>query len=58
MEKYVNKIYAINNICAHPNVYTIPLGFGDRSLNRSWITYSQDNEYNQLDKSILLYMKF
>ena len=25
IEKYVNKIYAINNIFSHPNVTTIPL---------------------------------
>lgn len=55
IKNYVTKVYAINNICTEPNVYTIPIGFRDHPTN-SMVTISKINP--NTEKNILLYMNF
>ena len=55
LEPFVSRVYAINNICRNPNVYTIPIGFRDHPYDTmSILTATPTN----VDKSILLYMNF
>ena len=55
IEKYVNKVYTINNIFNHENVYTIPIGFMDWPND----TYSVvKNIKEEQEKTILIYLNF
>ena len=56
IKPFVNKVYAINNICTEPNVYTIPIGFRDFPLHTSPILQKIKKE--NVNKEILLYMNF
>ena len=58
IKKYVNKIYAINNVCNEPNVYTIPIGFRDYPVLTSTILQKIKYENEIISKTILLYMNF
>lgn len=56
IEKYVNKVYAINNIFNHHKVITIPIGFRDYPVDTMSIINKIDSK--KINKKILLYMNF
>ena len=56
IKPFVTKVYAINNICMEPNVYTIPIGFRDFPFHTSPILQKIKKEI--VNKEILLYMNF
>lgn len=55
IEPFVNKVYAINNICKKPNVFTIPIGFRDHPYDTMNILKTVPT---CSERSILLYMNF
>lgn len=55
LEKYVTKVYAINNECGRDNVITIPIGFRDYPKNTYEIIKSIKLERN---KNILCYQNY
>lgn len=57
IEKYVNRVYAINNVCKRSNVITIPLGFRDYPWDTMDVL-SKINLFEKEDKEILCYMNF
>jgi len=58
LKKYVNKIYAINNICEDPCVVTIPIGFRDWPIHTGPILQNILNQTAHLNKTNLVYMNF
>ena len=59
IKSFVNKVYAINNICDNPNVYTIPIGFRDYPIYTSKILQKIKNDnQNDYKKNIFMYMNF
>jgi len=55
LKPYVNRVFAINNICQDNTVVTIPIGFRDMPIFT--IPILKDTEIEQ-DKTTLLYMNF
>lgn len=53
IEKFVNKIYAINCTISNPKIVKIPLGFNDQSTE-----FLDDKNIEFTEKSNLLYMNF
>jgi hypothetical protein len=55
IKKYVNRVYACNNVYNHPNIYTIPEGFRDWP-SKTYPILKKTIKINY--KSILIYMNF
>lgn len=56
IEKYVNKVYAMNNIYHHTNVITIPIGFRDYPIDT--MSVIEKINFKKTNKKNLLYMNF
>jgi hypothetical protein len=58
IEKYVYRIYAINNECNNIKVVTIPIAFQDYPQNHFRLILEKSLKRNKVEKTNLLYMNF